>query len=146
MLQLIHEDDVIDALTHVVFRPIPGVFNVAAPGAMPLSRIIALSGKRPLPVMHSLVCWGVQASRRSGVDAERYAPIDPDYLRYSWVADLSKMEEQLGFAPRYTAEEALREFAARHHRRRAPEYAAVDEKRLRATLERRRKQENEGSR
>ena len=39
-------------------------------------------------------------------------PLDVDSLRYACVADTRLMQERLGFAPRYTAEEALREFAA----------------------------------
>jgi hypothetical protein len=65
-----------------------------------------------------------------------------DYLRYSWVADLARMRHSFGFLPRYTAEEALREFAGRKKveqiGREAPalEY---DEERLRDTIERRRR-------
>jgi UDP-glucose 4-epimerase len=38
-------------------------------------------------------------------------PIELDYIRYPWVADLHRMREDLGFYPKYTAEEALREYA-----------------------------------
>jgi hypothetical protein len=69
-------------------------------------------------------------------------PIELDYIRYPWVADLAKMREELGFSPRYTAEEALREFAGQQRLRRyAPESStlAYDEERLRDTIERRRR-------
>jgi hypothetical protein len=36
--------------------------------------------------------------------------MDPDYLRYPWVADLTRMHKELGFEPRYRAEDALGEF------------------------------------
>jgi hypothetical protein len=35
-------------------------------------------------------------------------PIEPDYLRYRWVADLTKMREELGFYPQKMADEAVR--------------------------------------
>ena len=72
----------------------------------------------------------------------RYLPIEPDYLRYNWVGDLAKMHEIMEFVPRYTSEEALRELAGLHHRSRfIPGSAslALDEERLRDTIERRRR-------
>jgi hypothetical protein len=41
-------------------------------------------------------------------EVRSYMPIELDYLRYRWVADLTRMREELGFAPRLTAEEAVR--------------------------------------
>jgi len=138
MLQLIHEQDVLEALTHAVLNDVPGVFNVAADGALPLSRIIALSGKRYLPALHNLAYWGVGVLGGVGAELERYAPIELDYLRYSWVGDLTHMRGELGFEPRYSAEETLREFAAKAHHKLHPDALAADENRLQATLERRR--------
>jgi UDP-glucose 4-epimerase len=68
-------------------------------------------------------------------------PIELDYLRYPWVADLARMRQELDFAPRYTAEESVREFAERHRARYyEPDSIGVarDEERLRATIEQRR--------
>ncbi|HFD40362.1 MAG TPA: NAD-dependent epimerase/dehydratase family protein [Anaerolineae bacterium] len=140
MMQLIHEDDVVEALAHAVRRDAPGVFNVAAEDAMPLSKMRGLAGKPLLPLPHLLAYWGPRLPGGKQ-RAARHWPIEPDYLRYPWVADLSRMRDELGFAPRYTAEETLREFA---ERRRLPRYGggpatlARDEERLRQTLARRR--------
>jgi UDP-glucose 4-epimerase len=142
MMQIIHEDDVVNAMAHVIVNDAPGVFNVAAEGAMPLWKLMALAGKPPIPVLHLLVYWGTQILGETGLRVTRYAPIELDYIRYTWVADLARMREQLGFAPHYTAVEALREFAGRQRMRRyLPESVtlAYDEERLRATLERRRR-------
>jgi hypothetical protein len=72
----------------------------------------------------------------------RVWPIPLDYMRYPWVADLSRMRHSFGFAPRYTATEALREFAGRKKveqiGREAPALA-YDAERLRDTIERRRR-------
>jgi hypothetical protein len=65
-----------------------------------------------------------------------------DYIRYPWVGDLTRMREEMGFAPKYTADEALREFAGKQRLREyMPEAAALayDEERLRDTIERRRR-------
>jgi hypothetical protein len=113
------------------------VFNVAAEGVLPLRQLMGLSGKFPLPILHTLV-YGVLGSGRLRLD--RSLPIEPNYLRYPWTGDVSKMRAELGFAPRYTARETGREFAARRRANRyLPDKAALtfDEERLGDTIERR---------
>ncbi len=138
MLQIIHEADVVGALAHAALTDAPGVFNVASDPAMPLSQVMALAGKRQLPVPHPLTYWGIAALDIAGANLDRYAPIEPDYLRYPWVADLSKMRQELGFEPRYTAEETLRQFAGRSRFKSTAELLGSEEARLQATIERRR--------
>jgi UDP-glucose 4-epimerase len=110
MIQVIHEDDVVAALVHAVVHDVPGAFNVAATDPMPLSRVRGLAGKPPLPVFHPLVYGAVNLLGRARMEPTRCAPMDPDYLRYTWVGDLSKMTHELGFAPTHTAEDTLRGF------------------------------------
>ena len=114
LMQVIHEDDVVAALTHAVTHDAPGVFNVAAKDALPLSKIRGLAGKVPLPIFHPLAYWGVGLLGGTGLRLRRYVPLELDYIRYPWVGDLSRMEAELGFQPRYSAEQALREFATQH--------------------------------
>jgi UDP-glucose 4-epimerase len=138
MVQIIHEADVVEALAHVAHNGVPGTYNVAADPAMPLSQIIGLAGKPPVPVFHPLVDLGVEAFRVSGLGFDRFAPIDPVYLRYSWVADLTGMRRKLGYLPRYTAQETLKQFATRGHFESPSEFFAAQEDRLREAIERRR--------
>ena len=142
MMQAIHEQDVIEALIYAVIQDAPGVFNVAAEGILPLARLMALAGKFPVPVFHLFAYWGANLLDVTGVPVNRYLPIELDYIRYPWVADLTRMRQALGFIPHYTAEEVLREFVGQQRLRRyMPESAALayDEERLRDTLERRRR-------
>lgn len=142
LMQVIHEKDVVDALVYAVQQDVPGVFNVAAEGILPLSRICGLAAKVPLPVVHLCAYWGIDLRKAMGSSSAKLWPIEPDYLRYSWLADLSAMRDQLGFQPVYTAEEALREFAGKQRLRRyMPESQslAYDQERLRDTLERRKR-------
>lgn len=140
MLQIIHEKDLVDALVHVIVEDHPGVYNIAAEGFLPLSRILGITGKIPIPVVHLFAYWGLSVI---GTTTQRYMPIEPDYLRYRWVADLSRMHNELGFMPNYTAEEALREFAGelrtKSYLREATTPMGYDEERLRDTIERRRR-------
>lgn len=142
LMQVIHEQDVIAALAFALHSDASGAFNVAAEGILPLGRVMALAARMPLPVVHLFSYWGFDLMDRFGLPVEKVWPIDPDYLRYSWVGDLERMRTELGFTPTYTAEEALREFAGEQRLRRyGPESVAMayDEERLRDTIERRRR-------
>jgi UDP-glucose 4-epimerase len=140
-MQFLHEDDAIDALIHAVTVDTPGVFNIGAEGVVALDKALAITGRLPVPVFHLFAYWGRNLLGNS--QASRFLPIELDYLRYPWVADLRRMREEFEFTPRYTAEEALREFAG-HLRMR--DYIAempdltFDEERLHDTIERRKRQ------
>ena len=139
-MQIIHEDDVVDALAHAALNDAPGVINVAAKDILPLNKIRGLAGKPPISIPHLLVYWGRDMLTRTGKRSPDAMPLEPDYLRYPWVADLRRMHEELGFSPRYNAEDALREFAERQHAsylQAGPFSLARDEEQLRDLLERR---------
>ncbi len=141
MLQLIHEEDVVEALVHAMLNDVPGVFNVAAEDTLPLNKVRGLAGKPPLSVFHPFAYRGGKMLGRFGLRTDRYLPVELDYLRYPWVGDLTRMREELAFAPRHTAEEALREFSAWQRAGGSPPWAAIaarDEERLRHAIEQRR--------
>ncbi len=111
MMQLIHEDDVVNSVVHVVENDYPGAFNIAAQDILPLSKVIGLAGKLRLPVFHLFAYWGYSMIGGSGLRLSRHTPIELDYIRYRWVGDLLKMQEILQFEPTFTAEDSLREIA-----------------------------------
>lgn len=142
IMQIIHEEDVVEALVHAALTGANGVFNVAATGLMPLTRILSLTGVLPVPILHPLAYWSAQ-NVRGRLSPARLMPFDLDYLRYRWVADTRKMETELGFAPQYTMEETLREFASvkqMDRYKKEDDLLEFDEERLRHTLERRQRQ------
>jgi UDP-glucose 4-epimerase len=113
MMQIIHQHDVVAALVYAILNDVPGVYNVAAKDPLPLSKIRGLAGKPPLVVFHKLPYWAPALPGLARAPLSRCVPIEPDYIRYSWVGDLTRMHRELGFEPLYTAEETLREFAHR---------------------------------
>ena len=120
-----------------------GAFNVAADGPDAPEQD-AGSGRQAPAFGLSPICanWGIALLGTARLDLERYLPIEPDYLRYPWVGDLTRMREELGFVPRYTADETLREFAAqlRLGRYRTGSISlAQDEVQMRELIERRRR-------
>jgi UDP-glucose 4-epimerase len=142
MMQIIHEEDVVDALVQAVRQDTPGVFNVAAQDPLALSKIRSLVGKPSLSVFHPFANWGITILGTARLRVEQFWPIEPDYLRFPWVGDLARMREELGFAPRYTADETLREFAARlrlGRYRTGSISLAQDEVQMREVIERRRR-------
>ncbi len=112
LLQVIHEDDVEAALLYALEHGADGPFNIAAEGLLPLSRLLALGRKPALPLFHPLAYAG--ARWLGGTRLATYLPLDPDYLRYRCVADLTRLHEVLGFEPERTAEAVAR--AARRER------------------------------
>lgn len=138
MMQLIHEDDVVRALVHAVHNDAPGTYNVAAREVLPLSKIRGLAGKPLLPAFAPFAYWGARLMAGTRLPLDRLTPIEPDYIRYPWVADLTKMRTELGFEPLHTAEEAVREFAAQG-RMPGSEIMARGEERLRDIIEQRRR-------
>jgi len=140
MLQVIHEDDAIEALVHAVYAESAGVFNVAADPPLPLLRILGLAGKVPLPVLHPLAYRGVNWLGNSRLRS--FAPLEPDYLRYRWVSDLSRMREAFQFFPELAGDEVVEalgvQMRMKHYKKPRTEDIVYDEERLRATIERRR--------
>jgi UDP-glucose 4-epimerase len=138
LMQFIHENDAFQSIRHVIDQDFPGVFNVAAEDVIPLDKLLALTGRIPLPVIHLFAYWSNSVFGSARIS--KLMPMELDYIRYPWVADLRRMHEELGFYPKYTAEEALREFAG--HMRMRPYLSesanrSYDMDRLRDTIDRR---------
>lgn len=147
MFQLIHEDDVVEALAHVIVINRPGIFNVGAKDPMPLYRVLRLARKAPTRIFQPLAYQRLKLFRCNRIKPRRFVPIEWDYLRYPWVADLTLMRDELGFVPVYLAEVALREFTSqRQHKEDVRSHAALanDEQHLRDVIERRQRVKQRG--
>jgi UDP-glucose 4-epimerase len=102
--QFVHEDDVVDALAHVVENDLPGIFNVAGDGVLTLSEVAGLLGKTYLPVLPP---WGtglaVAVARRLGLEI----PLEMlGQLRFGRGLDNRKLKAT-GFRYRYTSRESI---------------------------------------
>ena len=108
LLQFVHEDDALRALKLVCDEDHDGVFNIVADGVLPLSTVLAIAGRLPLPIP------GPLADRLGGFlwafQAINIPPALLDYLRYLWVADGSHSREALGFAPAHDVRQTLSRF------------------------------------
>jgi len=141
-MQVIHESDVTGALIFAILNNVSGIFNIAAEGTFPLRRLMTLTSKIPLPVFHPFAYLKGDFMSNIGAPVDRFIPMEWDYLRYPWVGDLIRMQEEFGYVPRYSAEETLREFGGQQRiNRYAPfrEDTTFDEEQLRGIIERRRR-------
>jgi UDP-glucose 4-epimerase len=108
--QFLHEADAVAALKLAVDRDVPGVFNLASEGVLPLSMAVHLLGRHRLPLPRGLLRPTLGALWLSKVgDA---SPALLDYLQYACVADTSLAKSRLGFVPVFSSREALSDFAS----------------------------------
>ena len=109
LLQFVHEEAYLRVLEAAVTESHPGVFNVVGRGVLPLSVLLAIAGKRSLPLPTPLLY------RLSDVPTQGQIGDPPggffDYLRYLWVAEGQRGWDEFG-EPDYTTREAWISFVA----------------------------------
>ncbi|HXW60079.1 MAG TPA: NAD-dependent epimerase/dehydratase family protein [Myxococcota bacterium] len=96
--QLIHENDLIDAISLSLRSNVRGIFNIAGSDVAPLSRIIAALERPSWPVPERMLkafTAGTFFSRRGNFPAGEL-----DYLKYSCVIDDRRAQKELGFKPK----------------------------------------------
>ena len=105
MIQLIHEDDVIDAIVRALAPGVRGVFNIAGQTQAPLSRLLQARGASSLPIPGPLFTAALERA-----SALRMTSIDPGelaFLRYSCLIDGKRARDELGYQPRHTLRQTL---------------------------------------
>lgn len=108
-LQLLHEDDAVDALLVAARGAATGVFNVAGDGIVTLTQALAVMRRVPLPIMTPRgPLWG-RAIRRTRWAEASGEPFD--FLLWGRGLDTTRMRDVLQFEPAYTTRAALEDFA-----------------------------------
>jgi len=111
-LQLVHEEDAVEAFGRATHDAPRGIYNITGQGVVFLSKAIRMLGKVGLPLLFPAAKGASSILRRVGtVDF----PSDQlQFLIYGRVVDYGRAREEFGFVPRYTTEEAIVDF--RDHR------------------------------
>lgn len=107
-VQFIHEEDAAEALFIATTEDHPGIYNVAADGAVPLSQAIRRAGRIQLPILPPAI-WLTE--RVSTVTP--FFDLSPAIIReiaYGRVADNTRMKQELGFEPKYSCLDAVHDF------------------------------------
>ena len=99
-LQLLHEDDAVEAIVRSVLGQHPGVFNVAAGGVVLLSQAIAIMGGRPAPILPPFGHWLARIALRTVTRVDVQAHL-ADVIAFGSVADCSRLAAEFGWIPAY---------------------------------------------
>jgi UDP-glucose 4-epimerase len=107
LLQFTEEDDVIRSIEFVLRNRIPGIFNVAGDGKVPWSEVVALCGKRRVPITPAGT--GIAASLLETLRIVDLPPEVLDLLRYGRGVDNRRLK-RAGFTYRHTSAGAVESF------------------------------------
>lgn len=113
LFQVIDAEDAVAALAQAAMQPLAGPVNVAADGVVSLDQLAGKLGRPTLPILHLLVYWSRPLAASLPVSRQwlRWFPLEPDYLRYPWIGDLTRMSAEFGFIPRWSAAQAVQRMA-----------------------------------
>jgi len=106
MVQVIHERDVVQAITLALRPGVRGLFNLKGSGEAPLSKMLQMLERRPLPIPSPVAKPLFTRLWRAHVSS--FPAPEVDYLRYACMVDDSKARSELGHAPRHNLLETLR--------------------------------------
>jgi len=107
-IQLLHEEDAVEALYRATVADHGGVYNVAGPGVLLLSRAIRLAGREKCSVLPPYVRSIARAGLRlRGFDMPAYLA---DFLCYGCVVDADALEHEFGWRPVHSTRETLLDF------------------------------------
>jgi UDP-glucose 4-epimerase len=111
LVQLVHEDDVVEACRTALGRRPNATYNVAGGDPLPLGTVIRLLGGIPMPLAGCAAAPTLDALWRLGVSPIPGAHVP--YLRYPLVLDGTRAAREIGFRPRRTTIEVLEHFVGR---------------------------------
>jgi UDP-glucose 4-epimerase len=107
-IQLVHEEDALEALLAAIRNPVRGAVNVAGRGTIGLGRMIRMAGRPALPLAGPLFAPLTGAATRFGLGA--YSDDFRRLLRYGRAVDLRRLEEDVGHSPRYSTVAAVQDW------------------------------------
>ena len=108
-LQLTHRDDCVEALVLAAKRGPAGAYNIAPPGAVPLSKLLDAAGKLHAPLLPPLgLELAAFAIRKAGVAF--LSPQLLDLLRWGRTLSTAKAARELGFRAGRDTQTAFEDF------------------------------------
>jgi UDP-glucose 4-epimerase len=101
-LQLLHEDDAVEAIVRATLGRQSGAFNVAANGVVLLSQAIAIMGGTPAPVLPPYGRWIGRLGLRALAHVDLQSHL-ADVIAFGSVMDCAKLEAAFGWRPAYNS-------------------------------------------
>ena len=105
MVQVIHEADVVEAIVRALEPGARGIFNVAGPEAMPLSRVLRILDRPTLPIPYSFA--KPVMDRLWSFHLTSFPAPELDHIRYVCMVDDRRARKVLGYAPTRDAQETV---------------------------------------
>ena len=109
--QVVHEDDVVDAIAFAIERDLPGTFNLAADGWLSYGEVLALTGKKRVAVPEEVAFSMAERLWRSGLSIAPASELH--FMMHPWVLDNTAIRAA-GWTPRRTNRETLVETIEAH--------------------------------
>jgi UDP-glucose 4-epimerase len=106
MAQVIQQSDVVRAIELALRPGIRGIFNVAGPDPVPLSRLVKTLGRQRLSVPYSLA--RIVLRRLWSLRLTTFPAPELDHIRYVCMVDDARARKELGFTPATPVEETVR--------------------------------------
>lgn len=97
MIQTVHQDDVVSAIELALRPGVRGVFNIAGPPPVPLSKALHVLKRRTLSVPYTLARGGLSGLFRLGMS--KFPAPELDFIRYVCMVDDSAARQELGYKP-----------------------------------------------
>jgi len=110
-LQLLHEDDALQALLLATMGPPVGIVNVAGDGIITVQQAAHLAGRPTLPVPLSAAGMLGQLVKRAGL--ADFSQDQMQYLAWGRGMDTTRMRDILRLEPQFTTRTAFEDFVAR---------------------------------
>jgi UDP-glucose 4-epimerase len=105
MAQVVSEADIVHAIDLALRPGIRGIFNIAGPEAVPLSRLIKILGRQRLSVPYSLA--SVVLRRMWSLRLTTFPVPELDHIRFVCMVDDRRARQVLGYAPRVSLDETV---------------------------------------
>lgn len=105
MVQVIHQDDVVSAILLALAPGARGIYNLAGPPPVALSKAIDLLGRPTLPVPYG--AGKVLLDRLFRWRVTTFPAPELDFIRYVCMVDDSRARSVLGYAPRHNLMQTL---------------------------------------
>lgn len=95
MIQLLHVEDVVSAIECALTPGVRGVYNIAGPTPVPLSKILEMMGKTPRPLPEPVARLMLRAGW--SLKVSDWPVPELDHIKYVCMVDDSLAREELGF-------------------------------------------------
>ncbi len=106
MVQMVHQEDVVRALELTLKPGIRGIFNMAGPPPISLSRALKRLGRATVPIPYPLARFGLDRLWRLRMSS--FPAPELDFVRFVCMVDDRRAREVLGYEPRFGIDETLR--------------------------------------